>query len=64
MKDTLQRSWQKILLITPSCPSKKAPPSPVLAGLYDLAVSDDEVLIIHRHHQNPEGLMGAPCGED
>ena len=41
-KDTLRRSWQKILPITPSCLSKKSPPSPVLASLYDLAVPDDE----------------------
>ena len=42
-KDTLRRSWKKILPITPSCPSKKSPPAPVLAGLYDLAVPDDEI---------------------
>ena len=37
-KDTLQRSWQKILPINPPCPSKISPPSPVLASLYNLAV--------------------------
>ena len=41
-KDTFRRSWQKILPITPSCPSKISPPSPVLAGIYDLAVPEDE----------------------
>ena len=41
-KDTLRRSWQKILPINPPCPCKISPPSPVLASLYNLAVPDDE----------------------
>ena len=59
--DTLRRSWQKILPITPSCPRKKSPPSPVLAGLYDLAVPDDESA---DNSLLPPGLMGTPHGED
>ena len=40
--DRFQRSWQTILPITLSSPSKLYPPSRVLAGIYDLAVPDDE----------------------
>ena len=57
-KDTLRRSWQKILPITPSCPSKKSPPSPVLAGLYDLAVPDDESADNSSSPPEPRGSYG------
>jgi hypothetical protein len=43
--DTLRRYWQKILPITTLSPNSvvnQCPPSPVLADLYDLAVTDDE----------------------
>lgn len=56
-KDTLQRSCQKILPISP-CPSKKSPPSPILSGLYELAVHDDEGADTSLSPQEPRGSRG------
>ena len=57
-KDTLRRSWQKILPINPPCPSKISPPSPVLASLYNLAVPDDESADNSSSPPQPRGSYG------
>ena len=41
-KDTLRKSWQKIIPITASSFGKSDPPTPMLAELYKLAVVGDE----------------------
>ena len=60
-KDTLRRSWQKILPITPSSPSsviKQCLHSPVLADLYDLAVPDDESPVDSSSPPKPSASCG------